>query len=411
MHIENLNIELVRYLITKCEIQTPALYKNYVVPNSAIGDIQIENDYENYNFPYFLIDMELPSSIVRAIRKNPLQTYLLLSLQANYFNDLDGDGKMEPTSRSTFLNDKYIMVIEDKSRSLMDSDLEEAEDQSGFTYESANPESNNVYTFSLYKEKDITNTQKNINAILSSANAIDALMYVLTQSGMENVLLSPPISPIPYTNHTQMVLPPYSALRHIERIAEEYSIHPNGTLIYFGLDKTYIIDKGCRCTVFSTNEFKTTYILYMSKFTKVFSAGCCRNSKSKTNYIMLQPEDAVFDDLSKNIEWSFGKGVNIIKNDTKTISMGDASTGKFYFGDVNHTGVQRAMKSLSKIAKLGFRNCDVSMLTPNKEIVISIDDQKYNSCCSSYRVAKTTINFIKEGGGYFTPAVDCLLYN
>lgn len=407
MDLSKISLNLVRYLITKCEVSSPNLKSNYVVPVSAVTSIEIENDYENYNFPYFTISLELPAFVIRAIRKSPLKNYLFLSLQAGFYDSLDGNGLMEPKNTSTYLNDKYIMFIENQNRSLYDSEIEDSEEKEGYSYKSTDPKSNEVVKFSLYKEADIDASMKNINAIITSGCLIDILTYVLNSAGISNVLISPPGN---YRSYSQLPLPPYSAMDHIERLCNDYGLHKNGTLIFFGLERKYIIEKDTRCTAYSTNEFKTTYIFHPSNGTQsALSAGCAKSANEKVNYIMLQPESSSFKDNSQSMKWSVGTNINVIGSDAVSVTSGNAGSGRFFtqkVGGNNSGGVKRDIDSHNKIASLGFRNCDLMMLTPNKTFVVTIEDQKYKQYNGNYRLTKSVVKFMKEGDVY-TPFVQC----
>lgn len=403
MDLGKINFSLVRYSVAKCQISSPNLKSFYTVPAAAIGGIVIENGYEEFNFPFFTIDIELPAYVIRAIKKSPFENRLFLSLKAGFYDSVDGDGTMEPSATSTYIDDKFMMILEDQNISLYDSDVENFEEKEGYDYKNVNAGSNDIMKFSLYKEDQVEASLKIINDIIVSGNAASIQTYILNKAGIRNVCASPPTI---NTRYNQFILPPYNALEHLERLAIDYGIHKNGTLIYFGLDRTYIIEKDTKCTAYSTNEFKITYICYSTdKLSSVFNAGCCKSARDKVNYVILQPDGADFGSAIKNNEWSIGSNVNIISSDTKTIHYGDRNNGKFYIGG-NIDAVKRQIDSCNSTPSFAFRNCDLMMFTPNKQFIVSIDDQKYKRYNEILRITKCNAVLVKEGE-LFTPFVFC----
>lgn len=403
MDITKVKISTVRYAVTKCEISSPNLTNNYSVPNDCINEIIIDDDFEGFYFPFFQLNLTLPSWVQRAIKKTPLDIHISFSMQAQYYTDYDNQGDLSPNSTSVYINKKYIAYIEKQDRSLLDSVLEDVEEGLDYGLKSTDPQTMEICMFTLYDEDLLNATGTTVNDIISSGCLIDILTYVLNCAGISNVLMSPPNN---YKTYKQFILPPISADDHIDRICNDFGIHTNGTLIYFGLDRNYIIDRVPKCTAYGINEYQTTYLYYPGEGAEslAMSTGCAKSSTEKTNYILLQPTSFRFTDKSVAAEAALASDIAVLDH-----LNGGSGSGGFAIklgGDNNKSGVLRKVASFKKTISLGLRNVDLAMLTPNKNFVVTIDDIKHKAYNGSYMLTRCTTTFVKEGN-QFTPLSVC----
>ena len=405
MDITKVSLQTVKYIITKCEITTTALKEPYSVPNLHIVEFVIDDDFESFYYPFFQIKLNLPSTVLRAIKKDPLKTYISLTIKQAFYDSKSGDVSEGSKSISTFLDGKYIAYIEDQNRSLLDSVVEDNEESLGYNVKTADPDTDQTATFTLYNEKLDDALSTKINAIISSGCLVDVLGFVLTTAGINNVLLSPPNN---YKTYAPFILPPQSASSHIDRICNDYGIHTQGSLIYYGLDRNYILSRDLKCTAYSTNEYQITYLYYPGPGNERLAGFtyCGKSNIEKANYITIDPSSVKFSDLSVYAENVSSDKFVMIDPAKSTIN---GSTGTYVIrngGDDIRTALEKRTASYSKTASLSFRGIDLNMLTPNKQFTITVDDKKFKKFNGNYRLLKKTSIFVKDGT-MFTPMTMC----
>ena len=394
LDLKKYKLSTVQYAITKCDIIAPKLKENYSVPIVNIQNFVIDNNYEEYYYPFFQINMYLPSNVQRLIKETPLEIYIDIEIEARYYSDRTGQS-IEHDSISKFVAGKYIAYMENQTRSILDSEKEDYEDSQGYNLKSTSMEMNEVCSFTLYNDKIMNGLSTNINDIISSTNLLNALGYVLTRAGMSNVLLSPPNNNKVYK---PFILPPKDAESHLEMICHDYGLHSHGTLIYHGLDRTYIIDKQPKCTAYSVNEYQTTYLYHPGGSKLVISTGCAKSSAEKANMILIQPSTFKFTDLSVPASKSMSNDVIALDPFGRCGSGGSSADYTMMIGgDDISSAIESSTKAYTKTVHMGFVAVDLNMLTPNKKFTIILDDVKYKAYTGDFMLSTCNTIFTRNG--------------
>lgn len=396
MDISKVSMNIVRYKLDSCSITSPNLKEAYDVPHSAILSMVLDNDYENFFLPYFQMDLHLPSTVIRAMKKSPNDIKINIQMSALYFDKKDYQ-TLVPTSVNKQITGTFVAYMEKPSRSILDSNMEDYEDVAGYSMKNVDPNSMDVIKLSLYEEKILNKMGIVQNYIVTSACLVDILTLVLNGAGISNVLLSPPNN---YRAYKEFKVTPISTSKQLERICNHYGLHSNGTLVYFGLDRNYIIDKVPKCTAYTTNEFQTTYLFYPGQGaeTAAMSNGCGKNSSEKANYVFLTPSTVHFSDLSVAANEAYSE--NTVAIDPISGGGGGGKNPDFNIkteGDNTAGIVNRLTKSFKLVASAAIHNVDLEMLTPNKCFNITVDDKKYKQYNANYMITKATTSFIKQG--------------
>ena len=396
MDITKVSMQTVRYKLDSCEIRCPNLKEAYKVPHSAILDIILDNDYENFFLPYFQLGLHLPSTVVRAMRKTPNDIKINVQMTALYFNKNDYLD-MIPSSTTKYINGSFVAYLEKPSRSILDSTTEDYEDMVGYSVKEVDPNSMDVINLTLYEEKILNKMGTKANYIVSNGCLVDILTLVLNTAGISNVLLSPPNN---YRSYKEFKVTPISACKQIERICNRFGLHTNGTLVYFGLERNYIIDKVPKCTAYTTNEYQITYLYYPGQGAETAAVtDCCgKNSSEKSNFIFLTPSLVKFSDLSVAANEAYSE--NTVAIDPIQGGGGGGKDADFNIkteGDNTAGIVNRLTKSFKMVVNTTLHNVDLEMLTPNKCFNITIDDKKFKQYNGNYMITKATTTFIKQG--------------
>lgn len=400
MELKNYKLSSVQYIVTKCEISAPKLKEKYIVPNDSISEIIIDNDFEKYYYPYFQVNIKVPVMVERALKQTPLEVYMDITIEMQYYSDPTGQ-QLSPDSISKFISGKYIAYMDNQTRSIMDGHVQDVEDSTGENAKSLNINALSSMRFTLYNDKIIKALSTNINAVISSSNLVNILAFVLTCAGMSNVLLSPPNNNKTYK---QFILPPQDAQDHIERICHHYGLHSAGTLIFHGLDRTYMIDRQPKCTAFSTNEYQTTYLYYPGGTGNVNNTGCGKSSIEKSNLLLIQPATFKFMDMTVEAEELLSSDITAITPWSGGGGNGDIAMS--IGGDNTTSAVKRQTKAFAKVIEMSFNSIDLTMLTPNKKFTVIMDDIRYKAYTGDYMLTRCTTTLLRTGGA-FSPVINC----
>lgn len=396
MNLEKVKLSLVKYNV-KLQL-TIGSSITHEIPNELMLNMNITEDYEKYIFPYFQIDVGVPNSVYRNMKANNQNIKAIILMQKGKFNE----GVSVSTDASTVFKNVFhqcfYVFFDDTTPELTETEqkiVESSENQ----YGDITVVRLLLYQHSFYNSYDIV-----VNKPLSNVTLVDALTYVLNKCGVNNVLLSPPTN---YTKFKQFILTPIPLKDQLNRICNTYSIHSAGTLIYFGFDRLYLIDKIPRCTAFTVNEHQITYIVTSAETQGVSQVGGCYEN-STDRYGVLNATNLNFKNkmeytsktigtniVSVNSEGSITKNTSNLSTVTNVVVQEDGDKHSL-------TSVQQTINESKKVLFVSFSNIDISMMTPNRQFIVTIEgiskQKKYNG---KYRIVKAAHIFEKEGN-YFS---------
>lgn len=405
MDLEKVRLSLVKYKMDKFQLIIPSLSEPYEVQNDLITNIILDFDYEDYWYPFFEIDITIPTKIYREMRKNNLNLKAYIKLQKGYFkNSILSDTSSIPVF-SDYINDTFYIFMEDMSPDLTE-DRQRQLEKTGEDFGAMSHVKLLVYNYEYYN-----NTSGVVNTVLTSATLVDALIYVLNKASINKVLLSPPTN---YKTYPEFILTPIPIIDQIDRICNQYGMHKSGTLIFFDLKQMYIIDKGKKCTAYQNNENKITYLISspIGAEGSIVDTGCYKDDGY--NVINMNANTVSCKSLTELNDNIYANGYATINanggvNTTLTNSVGKIS--KVYVvnnGDDTSSALENTLSDETKLFVCGFSSVDLDMLTPNKQFIVSIDDVKQKTYNGKYRLVRTVVTFVKEGD-YFNPVISCSL--
>lgn len=414
MKLEDVSLTLVKYKFAKFELVIPGYSTNFSLDSNFISNVIIDKDFEDYLFPFFEIDVTVPSYIYRDMKANNNKLFANIDLQKAAFASRNSDGSN--LAWSSYFNDKFYVYMADKSPEVDSSVITQEEKDNGTYKTSMSYGDNSNVRLLLYKNDYFFNAKNPVNAILSNCTIIDGVTYVLNAAGLTKVLVSPPTN---YKSYSELVITPTTAMVQLDRLCNTYALHKNGTLQYYDLDRAYLIDRSPACTAYATNEYKTTYLVTCptTSFITEQSMGCYSNATEKYNLLNIAPSNLNIKDLASSNDQIYGNNFTAVSAYDGTItsvssgatSAASASTNPSRFviiqaGENTTAALSKSLNEASRVATLGFTAVDLNMLTPNKEFVLTIDDTSLSSYNGKYRITKMAALLTKEGD-YFTPTV------
>ena len=364
-------------------------YKKHEVPATLITSMMIAEDYDKYYYPYFYVEFSVPNNIHRLMMKHSTGVLVDLHLQKAKFKDgVNIDTEKNPIFKNS-LKETFVAVFDKNSPDLTENnqeDVEKGENRYGQL---------TTIGILLYNKKYFDKCDKVVNAVLENVSLVDALAYTFNKGKIKNVLLSPPSS---YKNKKQFVLTPISVKEQAERIANDEKLHKKGSIVFFGTTRGYVIEKTPKCTAYATNEYKATYITASSVTRAVKdTGGCYTNTKKKYNVLNAVTLD--FQNKSTMAKKTAGSNVVIVSDSGKITKTNKKSSNvnKVIVGSRNASSIKRAMNEAKCIATIGFRDIDISMLTPNKQFIFALEGAKLKKYNGNYRLSQVFHYFEKEG--------------
>ena len=401
------NVTKVRYSYKITELSIIFTNKHITLSNDRVVSLKIVNDYIKNMFPIFSLQLALETSMYYEILKNKNDIKFHIRLQ-KYYKGLTGSE--DSSLYRDCINDIFQLILDDD-----DSDLEESlkNTQNNMDYryikkDTTNDlnEITNVCEFYLYKSSIIRACSKTVNNILQDAFVGDAITYILSNTDIKNTIMSPLDNTKKYDT---IVIPPMKLNKALSFIDIYYGLYKSGSIIFFGLDRNYILPYDGKCTAYTSNEITDTSIIIPKK-TDTLSQELCvllpREPKN-INYIVASSTNISTRNDSISGDIIDGNNVKIINSDDGMVSYYKNtseyqtntkilmnSTENEYIGEI----YKSQSESTTGVIQLALNGYDIDMLSPNKKINVIFEDSRLsNKYKGNYILASITHNFTKNG--------------
>ena len=406
MKLEKVKLSLYKYKMKSLTITYGKgnKTKKHVVHNSLIVKFDIVESFENEVLPFFTLTLALPNNVYREIIKpaNKNNVTVNMKLQKGKFREaLSTETDTSISFRDVF-SGTFHAVIGSKEIELSETE-QKAVEKGANKYGQLT-----ILTIALYNNSYWNSFQTVVNANLENVSLTDVIVYGLTKAKVNNVLLSPPDNT---TVYDQFKLIPIKLHELLTRITDTYTLHNKGSIVYFGIDRAYIIAKEARCSAYATNENKLTYVVASTTNQNArFAGGAYINSQK--NYNVLNALEINSDNSSEITKKVIGSNIVAVDSEGNiTKTNGDATNVTNVViqkeGNVPAVSLKREITESKKQVKCQFENEDISMLKPNKQFIVSVEGKKYKKYNGKYRLAMASHSFEKEGD-YFS--VSSLVY-
>ena len=371
----------------------------FEIKSSVIQTIELRRDFENEYFPYFEICISVPYWVYHNVMLDPENVFMTIDFRYGMFGQ-----EVDPAfPMTTEYRGKYKCLFENVSPNMDGKWQLIREQEAGVLNERYAGNDMMPLQMILYNAQYYDAYDNIIEKVLTSATPIDAATYILKKAGIGNVLISPPDNRKTYK---EFKILPLQAAEGLYRLCYEYQMFNEGAVIFFDLDKCYIISKKTRCDAWVPNEWKTTHLVALQDFhnASVLSGGHYKDGKEKCNVINVIP-DSVLDGAGRDAGASTFTIINTATG--KVDKIGDGSPSKTYVydrADDNSKIIETAQKETAKAFACRLKHCVLSALNPNKLFVLTIDDPKLKHLCGEYRIVRMLCEFYQEGN-YWIPMV------
>jgi hypothetical protein len=380
----------IKYRIKSFELTLGNEYK-YQVSNKLILSMSIIEDYRSYIFPYFEIVFGLPTEDYRLLQKYSQNVKATLNLQKSKFKDAVTSNVDTAQAYKNCITNTFYVYFDDTTPDLSETEQKIVE-KSENDYGAVSTVKALLYPYDYYTKYNLV-----VNASLKNVTVADVVTFCLNKCGITKVLMSPPTN---CKRYSQFIVTPLKFKDQIKRICNSYGMHKEGTLIFFGLDRMYIINKDTKCTAYETNEFTTTYVIANGKLmASSQTGGCYEHSYSKCNLVnamdinIVNKRELELKKIGNNIV-SVNDSGGVIKSGGTTSNV----TNVVVQSEGDNTLDAVVVKSAEYIITASFSNIDINMLTPNKQFILTIDGSSTKSTYNGkYNLDRVVHHFTKDG--------------
>ena len=148
-------------------------------------------------------------------------------------------------------------------------------------------ESNNEVDVYLFNPKLLKASQKIYNEVITAGTLQNIVARVLTATGHKKVLMSPIEN---FETYQELLIPPLKAYKALMYLDQYYGLYKFGALIYYDLDKLYIINPNGKLTAKEKKEWTETSFLITKRDTAIPGNAMIRKPGEKVFYVNI-PED------------------------------------------------------------------------------------------------------------------------
>lgn len=365
-----------------------------------VSEIVIEKPYDSMYLPYFELTISIPNATMRDMKQENVEVRCYIDLQKAY-EEISMNGESPEDSQADHSNlawepaieGNFYVMSDDASVATSSKDIEEYEENEA---ESQSDLSNMTTTrISLYKEEYLFNGRNTVNTAMQGVAPVDAIAWICNQASLNNIICSPPTSSEAYD---QIIVPPYNAVKAISWVANNYNMNDCGTMVFFDLDRGYILNKNAQCNAWGDGDAKKTIIESVNNESDTYG-NCCGCFKDGEEFHVNLEENAMkFSTpsvVNSQLTGTSMTVVNSISGEKTTYDTGATTTENgqntsVYSnidGTSNGDALATAVKEASKQATCEFTGVDIDAFKPNIEFVLSFTDAEMADKSGSYRVS------------------------
>ena len=308
-------------------------------------------------------------------------------------NFIVGPLKVWNTTFSLYLNDDDestdIQSLEDAIATNEGSsfNVNDIENDSYYTSE-------NLIDIYLFNADNYNASMKPFNAVFTEGNMMQMVSRLLTATNHKKVLMSPMEN---YDVYKELLVPANEAYKGLIYLDQHYGFYKHGSLIYYDVDKLYIINLNGRLTAKEEDEWGETVFLVTKRVNAQPGNGMIIKQKENINYISIMEDNvnAQKPSISKNDD--VGSAVKVIQIDDIEMSFEEADQSYMNQRNESYTYIKKddnkfsssiikaRMEENEAIIYINAENLDISAFTPNKTYKIIFEETSKQERYGKYK--------------------------
>lgn len=374
------DVQKYRYKVAQCTLMMGD--ETIEVRPEAVGGMMIEESFSSASYPIFRLNIATDSDTYYKISKNKTTLKVHLNIQS-YHVTTDVNGNLvNESAKKVWINDNFCTISSniavDKGK-----DISMKEDRT-----KANPgdseDRHYVSELYLWRVETANGFKKVLNAVLHKTTMSSIIAWALSSAGISNCIMSPLEN---NDRYDEILIPPLPIDRLIQHLDAMYGFYKYGSLIYFGIKNSYILNFNGKCTAWGRGEVQNVTLLIPKTTANESSEdGGAVDKGDSSHYIYMRYLDTDFSSPSTVDNVTNGTDAVVV---TKTTSDVTRSKGKSVStNDKNNTNVisnstenkwiaetYTAQASSKKNVITGMiKNADLDDLTPNKIFTVAVED-------------------------------------
>lgn len=381
-----------KYIVKNLKILLPDGKGEIELHTSKLIQIDLEENFEENFFPLFKITLSLDTDSYYKLLENKNKAQFYIRINKAFTGE---DEKAELSLEKAYINDTYDIIFDENTGDMQvalknENNKDDYTKARESTVNSLSAVSDNMCVFYLFKS-NIAGTKTNVNKVFSNINVSDAVAFLMSEAKIDNVLMAQPDN---NTVYKEFLLPPQSVLKNLQFVDTYYGLYRDGSIMYFGLDYTYIIPYNGKCLAYAQNEVIDTSIIIPKSFDSDYGGkvgSFSKLSEPSKNYIIADYKTININNQSITDNYIKGNSIFVIdsydeEDDEEIESDAETKTENFTKMFKNNTENQ-FMASMytaqtnanSDVITIRLFDYDISALSPNKNIKVIFEDTEYTS--------------------------------
>lgn len=353
------------------------------------------NDYIENIFPIIQIKVVMDSNTYYDIINNKDTVKVRLRIQ-KYTRK---PGEQQKSIKSSYIDSSFKLILNDSDEDLY-ADIRKKNHNGKINDEDLYEQANEIEFF-LFRSDLIKASKKKINRIFESATVTDGIAYIASNIGIDDLLMSKSNNEKEYS---PFIIPPLKATDAIQYIDTFYGIYNVSSMLYFGIEASYLLRYEGKCTAYRHKEKKAVKVIIPKAGTKASQNLCSLEKYDKRDcyYIIGNYENIQFEDQTVTNNLTSGDNIHVIHANAKhpEVSAANLSNKKIIVNRGFNKWFEKIFKSkqnsLKKVIHVQFTDIDLDALTPNKKFSFIFEDTKLNKKYKgTYILVRSEIGLIK----------------
>lgn len=389
-----------RYIISSCIIIVNG--EAITLEPMCVTGIEIMCDYFKSTFPIFKLNLMLETDVYFKLMQYKNNLSVTLNIQKYYKKYKEETQSIrKPCFHGTFI------TIDDSLEVNKNRDIDFKEKMSNAGSKDDTNKFNKPFEMYLYRPEVANNLKIQINDNFDNDNLSNVIGYAFGEAGIKNALVSPLENNKKYKD---LYCPPLTITKLIPHLDAFYGFYKCGSMIFFDLTRSYVLNFKGGCTVYESGEKQETCILVpkatgvdgvdggsIDKGDDKFYINCLYdkvsiNNKSISENILSGSDVTIVNTLSNTTGTSKGKVQTVGKSNETIIE-------NRYENEWLGSTFTAQSSSNAVIITIGITEFDFNALTPNKKFSFIFEDPNLtNKYKGTYMMTNLVVKFQNDTG-------------
>ena len=257
----------------------------------------------------------------------------------------------------------------------------------------------------LYQTNIIKGNRDVIDLIAEDCNVLSAIGYLIGNSSIKNIVMTKPDNTMVYS---ELIIPDMPLARAFMYLDSFYGIYKTGSIIYFGLRRSYFLRYRYSKNACDPNTNDTVSVIVPNIGSSISDSPC-----QIKKLIDDMRDTVVIDPNTFNPEDTEDSSAALVNTDVAVVEDGEID------GDVDDDVAIAVPKGVNpfyrtiyrailnpKIIHCTFKNVDIDILTPDKKYQFLFEDTKMTKKYKGYySLVQLNVTYTKTGSEYVATAI------